>query len=72
MSTKASAVVDTTPRLPPHPSIAQVAEHYGVHPRTVRRLISRGDLTARRIGPKVLRLDRREVENLGCRVGGAR
>jgi excisionase family DNA binding protein len=42
-------------------SIQQVAEQYGVHPRTVRRYIAAGRLTAYRIGPQLIRLDADQV-----------
>jgi excisionase family DNA binding protein len=42
-------------------SISEVATTYGVHPRTIRRMIDRGQLTAYRIGTKALRLDPDQV-----------
>ena len=48
--------------------VPAVAEYLGVNPRTVRRLMSDGKLTAYRIGDKLLRLDWAEVEALAVRV----
>lgn len=56
--------------LPPCPTIDQTAAYYGVHRRTVRRWISDGRLRARRLGPGTIRLDRREVLNLGLGMDG--
>jgi len=41
----------------------EVADALGVHLNTVYRLIANGDLTARRIGPKLLRVNRNELNN---------
>ncbi|MGB7143135.1 MAG: helix-turn-helix domain-containing protein [Mycobacterium sp.] len=57
--------------LPPRPSIGQVAEYLGTHPKTIRRWIAAGRLTAHRVGPRLLRLDRDEWLQLGRPVGGA-
>jgi excisionase family DNA binding protein len=57
--------------LPPHPSVKEVAVWYGVDIKTVRRWIAACRLTANRIGPRLLRLDRDEVLKLGRPVGGA-
>lgn len=42
-------------------SIKQVAELYGLSPRTIRRYIAEGRLHAVRVGPRVIRLDDNEV-----------
>lgn len=47
--------------LPRHPDISEVANYLNVSARTVRRLISRGELKAHRIGPRLLRVDRKSV-----------
>lgn len=57
--------------LPPRPSIRQAAEFHGVDQKTIRRWIAQGRLTAQRIGPRLIRLDRDEVLSLGRRIGGA-
>ena len=46
-------------------SLTQAADRLGVAPRTVRRMVARGQLTGYRVGDtKLLRLD--EVEVDGC------
>jgi excisionase family DNA binding protein len=46
-------------------SIAHAADYEGVHPRTVRRQIARGDLTAYRLGStRTLRVDLDDVDSL--------
>jgi hypothetical protein len=56
--------------LPPQPGVKEVAVWYGVDIKTVRRIAARR-LTAQRVGPRLLRLDRDEVLKLGRPVGGA-
>ncbi|MGP4058501.1 helix-turn-helix domain-containing protein [Mycobacterium sp. 4D054] len=51
-------------------SIQHAADHLGVDPRTVRRYIAQGRLKARRIGPRLIRIERGSLENLGRPVGG--
>jgi excisionase family DNA binding protein len=41
----------------------EVAEALGVHLNTVYRLIGNGDLTAVRVGPKLLRVSKNELNN---------
>ncbi|MGM1016772.1 MAG: helix-turn-helix domain-containing protein [Actinomycetota bacterium] len=38
-------------------SIREAAAHYGVHRDTIRRLIVSGELYAKRIGPRLIRVD---------------
>jgi excisionase family DNA binding protein len=57
--------------LPPRPTIKQTADYLQVDIRTVRRYIQRGLLTAHRVGPRLVRLDRDSVINVGRRIGGA-
>jgi excisionase family DNA binding protein len=57
--------------LPPRPSIRQVADYHGIDQNTIRRWIAQGRLTAQRIGPRLIRLDRDKVLGLGRRIGGA-
>ena len=45
-------------------SLGEAAEIIGCHPRTIRRRISEGQLTAYRVGPRLLRVDEAEVEHL--------
>jgi excisionase family DNA binding protein len=65
--------VETNTRadLPPRPSIRQVAEYLGVDPKTVRRYIAQGRLTAFRMGPRLIRIDRASVLALGRKIRGA-
>lgn len=60
----------TTTKLPARPSIAEAAEHFAVNVKTIRRWIASGRLSAQRIGPRLIRLDRDELLNLGRRIGG--
>jgi excisionase family DNA binding protein len=57
--------------LPPQPTIKQVAEYFGVNIRTIRRWIGQGLLTAHRVGPRLIRIDRESVLKLANPVGGA-
>jgi excisionase family DNA binding protein len=57
--------------LPPLPSVKQAANYVGVDPKTVQRWISQGRLSAKRSGPRLIRLDRDEVLQLGRPVGAA-
>ena len=57
--------------LPPRPSIQQAAAYVGVDRKTARRWISQGRLSAKRLGPRLIRLERDEVLSLGRRIGGA-
>ncbi|MFI8771295.1 helix-turn-helix domain-containing protein [Gordonia sp. NPDC062954] len=43
-------------------SIQQAATEVGVCTKTIRRWISDGRLTARRAGPRLIRIDRRELD----------
>lgn len=38
-------------------SINQAADHVGVSARTIRRAISRGEIQAVRLGPRLIRID---------------
>ena len=40
------------------------ADYLAVSLSTIRRMISRGDLTAYRVGPKLLRLDAEELDRI--------
>lgn len=46
-------------------TIAEAAEWIGVNPRTIRRMISRGELEARRIGPRLIRVRMDKLDSLG-------
>ena len=61
----------TTQDLPAHPTIKQTANHLGVDARTVRRWISDGRLSAQRIGPRLIRIDRESILKLASPIGAA-
>jgi excisionase family DNA binding protein len=56
--------------LPPRPTIKQAADYQQVDIRTIRRWVQEGRITAHRVGPRLLRLDRDSVINVGRRIGG--
>ncbi|AKC38489.1 DNA binding domain-containing protein [Mycolicibacterium phlei] len=45
-------------------SIAEAADRLDVCPRTIRRYIAAGRLTAYRIGPRLIKIDPNELEHL--------
>lgn len=45
-------------------SLNDAAARYKCNPRTIRRMIARGDLTGYRVGPKLLRIDIREADRV--------
>lgn len=47
-----------------HASIEQAATYVGCNPRTIRRYITRGLLTGYRLGPRLLRVDLNELDEL--------
>lgn len=53
-------------------SISQAAERTNVSVKTLRRRISAGSLPAYRYGPKMLRLDPRDVDKLMRPIPSAR
>ena len=61
-------------RIEPGPrwgSLEAAADRLGVHPRTVRRMISAGELQGFRLGKRLLRVDMNEVDKLLHRVPAA-
>jgi excisionase family DNA binding protein len=52
-------------------SIQEVAEQFDVSPRTIRRYIASGRLTAHRVGPRIIRLDAEQAREqlLGQPIG---
>lgn len=42
-------------------SINDAAKHLGVHPRTLRRYIRDGKLTALRLGPQIVRIRKTDI-----------
>ncbi len=49
---------DDAPKLPYRPTIQQAAEYLNVNPKSIRRYISQGRLTAVRVGPRLIRVER--------------
>lgn len=60
--------------MPPktYESLAQAAERTEVSVKTLRRRIAAGDLPAYRYGPKILRVDPNDVDQLMRPLFGAR
>lgn len=52
-------------------SIAVAAEHCDVSTKTIRRYIAAGRITGYRVGPKLLKVDLNELDDLLRPVGGA-
>jgi len=52
-------ITDTRPS---YASIQEAAGHLHVNPRTIRRMIARGELTGFRLGPRVIRVDLNELQ----------
>ncbi len=52
-------------------SISQAARLVDVSPRTIRRRIADGSLTAYRFGPRVIRVDPNDVESFLKRIPAA-
>jgi excisionase family DNA binding protein len=49
-------------------TVDAAAEMLSVSPRTIRRMISRGELAGYRLGPRLLRVDEAEVQALLRRI----
>lgn len=52
------------PEAPELVSLIAAGRRYDCHPRTIRRMLERGELTAYRVGPKLLRVDIREADRV--------
>ena len=50
--------------------VAEAAEAADVSPRTIRRYIASGRLTAYRVGPRLIKIDVAEVEALKRPING--
>jgi excisionase family DNA binding protein len=73
-----SAQSATAPKLPRrarrYGSVATAAEQYGVSEKTIRRWIATGRLTGYRVGPRLLKIDLDELDDLARPIptaGGA-
>lgn len=51
--------------------IGDSAAYLSVSPKTIRRMVARGELTAYRVGPKILRIDAEELDAVLRRVPSA-
>ncbi len=49
-------------------TIAEAADYIRCTTRTVRRMVSRGDLVAVRIGPRMLRVDLNQIDALAREI----
>jgi excisionase family DNA binding protein len=56
--------------LPQNPTQQQAADFFGVDPKTIRRWIAAGHLTAFRVGPRLIRVDRDSILKLASPIGG--
>jgi excisionase family DNA binding protein len=71
MPAKTAAKPAEPPISPPNWTVADVAEYCGITIRTVQKLIADGRLPAVRIGPRIVRIRRSDVERLLQPYGGA-
>lgn len=55
-----------------HVSIAEAAEYLGVSPKTIRRYIAAGRLTGYRTGPRLIRVDRNDLDAMLRRIPAVR
>jgi excisionase family DNA binding protein len=56
---------------PPNMSVADVAEYLGVTTRTVQQMLADGRLRGYRLGPRVVRLRRDDIDAALTPYGGA-
>jgi excisionase family DNA binding protein len=57
--------------LPAQPTIKQAAEFFGVDIKTIRRWIAQGRLSAYRVGPRLIRIERDSILKLCKPIGNA-
>jgi excisionase family DNA binding protein len=50
-------------------TVAEAATRLGVNHKTIRRAIARGELAARRIGPRLIRIRISDLDALGSPLG---
>ena len=46
-------------------SIQESADRYNVSPKTIRRMISRGEIEAQRFGPRIIRVNLASLDQAG-------
>ena len=52
-------------------SVAEAADYHGCSPKTIRRAIAAGRLRAYRLGPKLIRIDPRDLDKMARRIPAA-
>lgn len=52
-------------------SVAEAATRHGVDHKTIRRAIARGDIPARRLGPRLIRIRVADLDAWGTPLGNA-
>jgi len=50
-------------------TVADAATRLGVDHKTIRRMITRGDLPARRVGPRLIRIRTVDLDAIGSPLG---
>lgn len=63
---------DTTTLQPEWVTINQAAEYLGADRETIRRMISRGDLRARKYGQRFIRVSLASLREFGEPLGGTK
>lgn len=53
-------------------SVDRAAAIKGVSTKTIRRMIARGEIEARRFGPRLIRVNLASLEQAGQPIGGGR
>ena len=61
---------NTRPRRPEYVTVAEVADELRVTQRFVRQMITTGELRAVRVGSRIVRIRRDELETLIKPIGG--
>ncbi|BBY91302.1 MULTISPECIES: helix-turn-helix domain-containing protein [Mycobacteriaceae] len=56
--------MQNTPNRRRYGSIADAAEYIGVTPRTIRQMIADGRITGYRNGPRLIRVDLNEIDDV--------
>jgi excisionase family DNA binding protein len=62
---------DNSPRRKELMGLPQAAQYADVHARTIRRWIASGHLKAVRVGPRLIKVDRHELDAMLRPVGGS-
>lgn len=67
--TAREAALDAIPVLV---SLTEAADRYGVSTKTLRRRIAEGAITGHRLGPRIIRVDVRELDALWTTIPSAK